>query len=123
MKVLNITQKQLEKALELTNKDYDDNLMFNRLEALNQKGTTYRMTIRVKNSSGKGAKIGYTGRKTISACWHAHGDLFDNILKLSPEAKIRTAGLDIDINGGNWIDKNIGSIINPMYFSEACNCD
>jgi hypothetical protein len=28
----------------------------------------------------------------------------------------------IDTSGGNWQDRNIGSSMYPLYFSEACDC-
>ena len=76
-----------------------------------------------KNSKGSGAKLGFTGRRTILACWHAHGHFFEALLNIAPHAVITVATYKITIDGGNWIDKQIGSIMQPLYYSEACLCD
>jgi hypothetical protein len=48
--------------------------------------------------------------------------MFDALFNINPKAVIISMGNKIDINNGNWKDKNIGSKIDPLYFSEACNC-
>jgi len=115
----NVTIQDLEQTLRLVNKIYDNNVTFNRLE---QYGKRVRFTLRVKDSKGKGARRGHTGRRLINACWHVHGDFFDILFKINPRAVIRSAGREITKDYGNWEDWNIGSIINPLYYSEACEC-
>jgi len=124
MKIYNITIEQLNKALETINKKYDNNIIWNQSpEAINNKGTAYRFTIRVKDSKKSGARRGQTGRRMINACWHVHGDLFDTIFEIAPQAKIRSGNeLIITIDNGNWQDRNIGSMMRPLYHSEACEC-
>jgi hypothetical protein len=133
MLIKNATREQLDKALEQTNKEYDGNVIYNEITSINQKGTRHRMTLRVKEAHGKGARLGFyqnpnTGnrRHLISACWHVHGTFFDNLLNIAPEAEIKAGTLTIykTINGvfNNWQDRNIGSQMNPFYFSEACEC-
>ena len=115
----NVTEYHLQKALEIVNQKYNNNVIFKRLTP---EGRRYRFTLRVKDSKGDGAKTGYTGRHTISACWHVHGNFFDALLEIKPDAVIQSASKTISSNGGNWQDWNIGSILNPLYFSESCNC-
>jgi hypothetical protein len=120
MKFKNVTETELDKALEETNKQFEDNITWNNFKKV---GRQYIATLRVKNSRGKGAKRGYTGRHTIHACWHVHGVFFDELLKIQSETVIVSAGRTIDKNGGNWRDWNIGSLFTPLYYSEACACD
>ncbi len=120
MKAYNVTESQLEQALTEVNKKYGNNVIWNR--APERQGRSYRFTLRVKDSHGKGARIGFTGRAMVSACWHVHGDFFDALFEIEPDTRIISAGNEITINYGNWEDRNIGSIIHPMYYSEACNC-
>jgi len=86
------------------------------------------VTLRVKDSHGKGAKLSYpnpsTGRQRhlINACWHVHGYFFEALLEINENIVIKTAGRTVDKNGGNWHDWNIGSMMYPMYYSEACDC-
>lgn len=119
MIIKNVTSVAIRKALARANKKYQSNLTFNRFDIY---GRSYRVTLKVLSSNGKGARRGFTGRRMISACWHAHGHFFDALLSLYPEAIIVTGTHKITRDGGNWQDRNIGSIVSPMYFSDACQC-
>ena len=110
----------ITKALAITSKKYNNNLIFNRLEA---KGKNFIVTLKVRNSKKEGARRSWSGRRLISACWHAHGDFIDNLIKLSPEVHIVSLGKHINIDGGNWIDWNAGSMMNPVEMSELCDCN
>jgi hypothetical protein len=129
MKLTHGTQEDLQKALEIVNKQYAGNIMFNRLE-----GNTF--TLKVKDSKAPGHRLGfahpnwadkkgnpYKQRRLASACWHVHGYFFDALFTINPKAVIRSQGNKITKYEGNWQDKNIGSEMYPMYFSEACECE
>ena len=120
--IIKATREELEQALAEINKRYEHNLTWNNFERLNGNGTRFRVTLRVKDSHEKGAKIGYSGRHTIYACWHVHGHFFEALLEINEDIVIKTAGRTVDKNGGNWEDWNIGSLMYPRYFSEACEC-
>ena len=128
MFIKNTKKEEIEKALENTNKAFKGNLDFLKLEAVNTKETRFSVRLRVKDSKGDGARRSFyknkdgARKKMISACWHSHGRFFDELLRLNPEAEIKTGDVIVSKNGGNWQDKNIGSIIKPFYFSEACEC-
>jgi hypothetical protein len=118
MKVRNCTINHLENALEIINKKYQGNVTFNRLE---QK----RFTLRVKDSSGPGARRGFhNNRKLVSACWHVHGDFFDALFKVKPDAEVFSSSTGwIDRFHGNWIDFGVGSMVYPKRMSEMCKCE
>ena len=129
-------KEDLNKALELINEKYDNNIRWNREpEQLDKYGYKWRFTLRVNSSKGKGAKLSYSYhnnvRRTSSACWHVHGDFFDTLLNLRASAIIETSSAQglikiyISEEGnivGNWKDRNIGSIMFPVYYSESCLC-
>ena len=122
MQARNITVDQMNKALEELNKDFEGNATFNRFE---QKGRHIEFTLRVVSSKGKGAKISYQGRRSVAGCWHVHGFFFEKGLAIAPEAVFISRGgpeVRVDKNGGNWTDCNIGSMMYPQMFSEACEC-
>jgi len=124
MLIKNVTESELEKALELVNEKYGDNVIWNRFEKV---GKQFRVTLRVKNSHGPGARLGQTfgdskPRHLISACWHVHGDFFDALFSVNSDAVVKTSRQTITKNNGNWEDWNIGSIMYPLYYSEACEC-
>ena len=128
MVVKNITSQQLDEAMTELNTLYDNNIKFNDRKVINNKGTRHRFTIRVNDSRGTGSKHGHHTnkngeyRRTTSACWHTHGDLFDILFKINDKCEVRSGGKLITIDEGNWEDRNIGSIMAPMYHSEACEC-
>lgn len=107
--------QDLEKALDIINKKYQGNITFNRLD---NKG----FTLKCKDSKKPGHRRGYSGRRLISACWHVHGDFFDALFEIKPEAIIISLGEKITRFYGNWQDRNIGSMMYPLYLSEACDC-
>ena len=133
MKIYNVSKQIIEIAMREVNKKYNNNIIFNplhELRPLNKKGTAFSFTIRCLSSKNKGhrtcRRYDFSGevheRKHISACWHVHGDLFDTIFDLSPNAKIYTGGFCYRSKSDNWQDKNIGSMMFPVYFSESCEC-
>ena len=120
--IKNVTSADLVKALRVVNEKYEDNITWNNYEQLSEK--RFRITLRVENSHGKGARKGtLSGRALIYACWHVHGDFFDALLSMNPEAIIKSAGRTITKDGGNWEDWNIGSLCEPLYYSLACDCE
>jgi len=136
MLVKNATIYQMNLALTKLNKKYDDNIIWNR--APEYKGGQLQFTLRVKSSKGKGARInkhcemfGKPPRRSVSACWHVHGDFFDILLYIEPEAIIKSSMnpraivIYKDSTGtviGNWQDWNIGSCMYPIRYSESCLC-
>lgn len=124
MKLTHGTQEDLIKALEVVNKRYEGNIMFNRLD-----GNIF--TLKVKDSKGPGHRVhyryswnGYEGeRRSRSACWHVHGHFFDALFEINPDAVVWSCGNKITAEEGNWIDKNIGSQMFPLMYSESCECE
>ena len=132
MIIKNTSYNELQKALELTNKLYDNNITWNNFRQENNKGTRFRVTLKCKDSKKAGHRLGFPysrtsgeekQRRLISACWHVHGDFFDALLDLNPEIEIQVATHKINKDGGNWQDRNIGSMMRPLYYSEACECE
>jgi hypothetical protein len=129
MKAKNCTKDDLRNALDILNVKYEGNIKFKSME---MRGRQIQFTLTVCDSRGKGSRKSIQGRRISAACWHAHGDFFDILIDLNPEAEIKT-GMDnlnngiINRWGGNWFDKNIGSVAFPaafpFYFSESCDCE
>lgn len=128
----NTTIEQMQKALKIVNKKYENNITFNRLE---QSGNRIIATLRVKNANVKngtvkGRKLNqsylmyHCGMKSNgSACWRVHGEFFEALFSLNGSVEISSSGKFITAYAGNWQDWNIGSIMNPLYYSEACECE
>ena len=117
MKVKGLTVDQLSKSIETINKKHGYKIVFNRYPE--RIGNYLHFTIKSESSKIPGARISSSGRNLISASWHAHGYLFNEIFNINKEAIIHSGTQKITIDEGNWIDRNIGSIIYPCYFSET----
>jgi len=118
------TINDLQTALEKVNQQYDNNIKFRRLD---QQGRGVRFTLTVNSSRGKGARLSvdYANRRRhlAAACWHVHGNFFDCLFGIVPEAEITSNGEKITKDYGNWRDWNIGSMMYPMAYSYACECE
>lgn len=118
MLISDVTRDQLDEALELANTVFENNLIWNR--APERAGRKWRCTLRVKDSGGPGARRGHTGRRMISACWHAHGAFFASL----PEGTNVKAGPHImHLPEGNWQDWNAGSRLRPVSIASLCECE
>ena len=133
METRNATMADVQSALVEVNKLYDGNVQFKHLD---MKGRNIQFTLRVADSHGKGARLGFpnitTGkqRHLPDACLHVHGHFFEALFAINPSAAV-VGGYDPDTgrklritkDGGNWQDRNIGSQVYPLFFSEACECN
>jgi len=131
MKAKNAPIEDLERALNEINKKYDNNVIFEHIHQYGKRSIMVNFRLRVKDSHGKGARLGQhltkkgNRRHLINACWHVHGDFFEALLKINPKAEITALNKKITMNSGHyeiWRDWNIGSLYEPLYFSEACEC-
>lgn len=127
MLIKNVAEHQLYKALDVANEKFDGNLRFKRIEraGFTRAGREdWNVTLTVSSSKGKGARIGFSGRRIAAACWHAHGAFMDNL----PENAVIvvSGGRDGKMTlypGSPWVDRNIGSMMQPLYYSDACECE
>ena len=115
----NATVNQLRDALTEVNERFEGNIRF---KTLVPSGKRVSFTLTVNDSKGKGGRRSHTGRRIAAACWHVHGYFFEALLKIDSEIFITSSIGRIDKSGGNWQNRNIGSIMYPMYYSEACDC-
>lgn len=90
------------------------------------------LTIRALYSNRLGARRSYSGRRSISACWHAHRDVIRAILTRYPEATITTGLLGpIRYEGLQHFEAtypdtgsiDIGSMFQPAQIADLCECD
>lgn len=130
MIVKNLTEKQLYKALELVNKTplLNGNLDFRRLEKKGKKKEIYQLTLKTKGYKNFGYRRGQgdynstfkLGAKLPYACWHAHGLFFLACYQINPNVEIISNHEKVDPL--TWMDRNIGSKLMPLWYSEACDC-
>lgn len=128
MKLYGMDQTQLHSALDTANEKYKGNIQFKECKTVGIRKPYMHFTLRVKDSHGKGAKRGQSGIRTVAACWHAHRDVMKEIFSINPKARLISAMAVYEgIEGFNREfedtgDRNIGSMVNPQYFRQACEC-
>lgn len=120
MRVNHVTHDDMSKVLRVINKKYNNNVIWNRYE---QKGNQIHFTLRVRDSKKAGHRVSYAGRRIPSACWHVHGDFFDALFNIAPDAVVYSRGITVTKGYSNWMDWNCGSKLIPFFMSEACGCD
>jgi hypothetical protein len=85
-------------------------------------------TLTVEDARGEFGRLSApdwrTGKQRVikAACWHAHGLVFEGILRRAPGARIVSCMSSVTSAGGNWEDRNIGSQVAPFLYSKACRC-
>jgi hypothetical protein len=127
MNIWGLTKQDMNKAMEATNRQYDDNVEFNKYPEKAGNGLSF--TLRVKSSKEAGHRLGFSGKRMVSACWHVHRDFMSACFAINPEARIKSAVADYQgIADFNYSfeqtgDDNIGSQVQPLCFREACECE
>lgn len=137
----NCSIEDLKKALEIINTErYQDNIEFREIEQKTK--NSIRFTLKCKSIEKPGHRVHYQiqepftnphykTKRSSNSCWHVHGDFFDALFSINPDAKIKSGSLHhegvnkgwITKDEGNWIDTDIGSPMFPFYFSESCDCN
>jgi len=127
MKIKNVTANQLTAIVdEVSREQYDGNIIFKRYPC--QIGGFIHFTLRVASSKDDGAKVSASGRRSVALCWHGHRDVMQAIFDAHPDAILVTAmaryegaeGFDDTYPATG--DQNIGSMMQPLSYRDACNC-
>ena len=117
MKVKNCLEAEMERALAIVNKRYAGNVIFGKLDwSGNGKGADF--SLKVKDIAAPGCRV-YRRfgnvKRSRHACYHVHGDFFDALFSVCPEAIVISCGKKITKDGGNW--KQCG-----MCAEDSCDC-
>jgi hypothetical protein len=87
---------------------------------------------RLSASTGRGPNG--AGHRIAAVCWHGHRDFYRALFRIAPEARVQTTLTRGFERGHRYYtaenfervyqetDRNIGSLMSPMAFSEACTC-
>lgn len=125
MLLRDVTREDIEVALEAVNELYDGNIKFKRFDYAGRTrkgGDKYNVTLTVKDSSKAGSRRSREGRRIAAACWHVHGEFMDALPEGAEIVTSTANGRMVKSPGDYWEDYNIGSIMYPMYASDACEC-
>jgi hypothetical protein len=111
----------------ISEKMYGGNLYAVKCERISARRT--RFTLKVRDSKEIGAHRSSSGRRTVSACWHAHRDVMHAIFYVDPSASL-TSGLVRYEGLDSFLDRylstyhhNAGSMMSPVPYGSLCSCD
>jgi hypothetical protein len=122
MLVIGASEHDIQQALNGANKRFAGNLEFKRFDKAGitrDRREKFNVTLTVKSSREPGARRGFRGQRLACACWHAHGYFLDGLPK---GTEVRTTLGVVKAGITRWHDSNIGSMMHPLKFSEACDC-
>ena len=114
------TISELVEAMERVNINYHNQVIWNCPPTHTPHGIKF--TLKVTHNKAVGHGISQSGRQMATACWHVHGNFFDRLFDVNPNAVIFSRGLKITKEYGNWGDYNVGSQMNPQFASQQCEC-
>ena len=128
MLIRNVTLAQFSDVVAQVSAEYGDNLMVN--------PDTHEAGVRVKRVTGRiravssrdaGARRSWSGRRTVSACWHAHRDVYRALFAQYPNATVQTmmaryTAQNFEDTYPGTANHNIGSMMAPAYMPELCEC-
>ncbi len=128
MQLWGVSEQELTEIVnEVSATNYRGNLIFNNgPERVN--GRSIRFTLRVSDSKQPGAHQSFTGRRTVSACWHATRDVLSAIFYLNLDARAKSAMADYR-GQEDFVNKfpdtyytNAGSLVMPTPYGCLCEC-
>ena len=128
VRILNTTKEAIETAATTIG------VQAYNLEPVNQRGTSFRVSLRPADATTYRRTTiqwwnGGKTRRVWATCWHGHRDFMRKVFDLTPAAKIRTvlakydSQEDFEKTFERTGDVNIGSLMSPMYASDACMCE
>lgn len=127
MELIGITIEEFKSAVAAASENYGGNLVIHDdAKAISGKSSRGRVT--VLDSRGWGARRSWSGRHGKWACWHAYRDVMEEIFNINSDARLRTSlavydGLDgFRENYPATAYKNIGSMMQPAYMPQLCDC-
>ena len=144
--------RYLEQAVVVANRIYNGNILLIGSNAggerapivkVNRNGSRIRFALRVVDCSKPGHRLHIRNsmsgkshyKRSHYACWHAHRDVLAALFDILPTAKVlsgsRFANNNRIVYDGKQgflatyqdSDRNVGSQMFPVYFSESCECE
>lgn len=131
MKTRNISESQLESALEAVNQLFDNNVTMQITCKFTSSGAPLlSVKLGVVDSRAKGGRYNPNSNRYIAAaCWHVFGEFLDQLEEICNDDGIvvlsnpKTFKDDpVHPKDHGWRDWNIGSIYQRLMFSESCEC-
>lgn len=120
MIVRNVTRQQVIDAVN----GASENILLD----IAPEGRGWRFTLRPRSTKGQYARRGHTGRRVNAICYHGHYAVMERLFETAPEAilisaMVRYDGVDDFYAKAEEVGgRNVGSIMEPLLYFEACDC-
>jgi hypothetical protein len=136
MIVQGITVEQFNDAVAKAGAAYADNLAAEIGSEFSRTRFSARVTIKETGAQqglpteelASGQRRSWSGRRIKAACWHAYRDVLVEVFNISPDANVYTTMAKYKGRTGfeneypATADRNIGSMMQPAYMPELCDC-
>lgn len=140
MKFIGVAREQLDAALAEVNRKYNGNIVFEWRDLVDHTRRDGREEWRVKlktlDSRAYGSRRSIVlaphdrnSRYIPAACWHVHGEFFDALGRLAPEAEMigsagafGAQGRRCRVAAHGWVDHLTANAYDGVYASDACDC-
>lgn len=125
----NVTVEDIRRAEEAVNAAYRGNIRVDIGSSGGKRVPWVRFVLRANSSRGTGAKRSASGRRTVSACWHAHRYFMGRLFVLCPNARLTTALADYrgkdDFFASHpaTADANVGNAFFHIPVAHLCECE
>ena len=133
MLIIGLCPANLERAVWRFNREHAATI---EMVDVQDKSSTRRTATRCRfvpsHSTDKYGRLSHSGRRVKALCWHGHRDLFRDLFEAydpddTGEIEIRTSFANYRSKSDfereyPLTDRNIGSQVQPMRYSEACEC-
>ena len=98
-------------------------------------GNCYRVKLVKKKENKNYQRKGFynnkngTPRKVNAICWHGYRDFLTELYKIYSDLRVFTAQItynnkeDFELKYPNTANKNIGSMVQPLSYKDACFCN
>lgn len=96
------------------------------LKNLRRQGNGFAFTLALIGERWR--RRNHTGRRVAAVCWHGHRAFMEALFNSVPHARLKSMVADYNGRLEFWAqhdatgDRNIGSIMQPRAYRDACDC-
>ena len=96
------------------------------LKNLRRQGNGFAFTLALTGERWR--RRSHTGRRIAAVCWHGHRAFMEVMFSLAPNARLKSTVVTYGGRTDFWAnhdatgDRNIGSMMQPLAYRDACDC-
>lgn len=96
------------------------------IKNLRRQGTGFAFTLALNSETWR--RRSPLGRRIAAVCWHGHRAFMEALFTRAPTTRLKSTMVDYNGRLEFWArhdetgDRNIGSLMEPMAYRDACDC-